>query len=207
MVPWGPTWALTIGRFVRFAIIGKVATSRLLWRIQNGMPISITTELSMTSTSKIWHHSINTWLRTQHRILWYSRVILTSHHGSFIAHIMSGITFKSGISLHAMPMLPSPGSVISPIACLLQCRSGTNVSQWEPPVPEAVMPQLTAVMPQLAIALLRTRSCLFESWAGIDSLPCIVRTVGYFLRPCSAHDLHGNIGLSSTAGLWFSVVP
>ena len=40
----------------------------------------------MTSRSKIWHHSINTWLRTQHRILWYSRVILTSHHGSFIAH-------------------------------------------------------------------------------------------------------------------------
>ena len=60
-----------------------------------------------------------------------------------------GQTFKSGISLHAMPMLPSPGSVLSPIACLLQCRSGTNVSQWEPPVPEAVMPQLTAVMPRL----------------------------------------------------------
>ena len=62
-------------------------------------------------------------------------------------------------------------------------------------------------------------------WAGIDSLPCIVRTVGYFLRPCSTHGYwhfflgdqskskwdyygvvddqnrpHQVVGLSSTAG-------
>ena len=125
MVPWGPTWAFTIGRLVRFAIIGKVATSRLIWRIQNGMPISITTELSMTSTSKIWHYSINTWLRTQHRILWYSRVILTSHHGSFIAHYVGHNVQEWHFDSR---LLPSPGSVISrisPVACLLQYRSGS----------------------------------------------------------------------------------
>ena len=153
MVPWGPTWAFTIGRFVRFAIIGKVATSRLIWRIQNGLPISITTELSMTSTSKIWHHSINTWLRTQHRILWYSRVILTSHHGSFIAHYVGHNVQEWHFDSR---LLPSPGSVISPIACLLQCRSGTNVSQWEPPVPAAATTHLHM---RVAVVVRPTFSC------------------------------------------------
>ena len=99
--------------------------SAYIWRIQNGLPTSITTELSMTSTSKIWHHSINTWLRTQHRILWYSRVILTSHHGSFIAHYVGHNVQEWHFDSR---LLPSPGSVISrisPVACLLQYRSGS----------------------------------------------------------------------------------
>ena len=66
--------------------------STYIWRIQNGLPISIMTKLSMTSTSKILHHWINTWLRTQHGILRYSHVILTLHHGSAIARMPASVS-------------------------------------------------------------------------------------------------------------------